>query len=217
MALKAIPDNLRLHADKMLDDRQGPWPSIDAALAGVTFWRRSPGLEVYIAGDGWYAFSEDKTELIRRLPEAPNEENQVYLRGSLQWVKGVTLAAFDSFAQWVAEEFDSLWKPTVDGDGTKYLSDNGTYKTVEGGGGGGSLPPTSPDAVTYGENKIKQYITYPDGKFKDCRVEYTEGIATKIEIQDTLKGEFVRKTLVWENGRYKEGPVTTITAFTITI
>jgi hypothetical protein len=131
MALKAIPDNLRLHADKMLDDRQGPWPSVEAALAGVAFWRRAPGLEVFIAGDGWYVFSEDKTELIRRLPEAPSDAH--YLRGSLQWVKGVTLLAFESFAQWVAEEFDSLWKPTVDGDGTKYLDDKGNYTTPVGG------------------------------------------------------------------------------------
>ena len=48
-----------------------------------------------------------------------------------------------TFGQWVKEKLDwllGIFK--VDGDGTKFLSDDGTYKEVQGGGGGSYTLPT---------------------------------------------------------------------------
>jgi hypothetical protein len=98
------------------------------------------------------------------IDDAPDNEH-VYVRGSRSWIIGVTKQGFDALAEIVAE----LWQPETEGDGTKFLADDGEYKTA-----GGGLPDLDPDpSGTYGSS-TKIPVATVDAKGRVTKVEEIE-------------------------------------------
>ena len=105
---------------------------------------------------------------------------------------------------------------SLDGEG-KLLA--GQLPEMSSSGGSAYLLTLSenPTYNTDGTVKIikQAYVSDPT-KYFEQRFEYTNGLATKIEIKDDIAGTWVRHTNIYDgNGQLQKPTIATITAWTI--
>jgi hypothetical protein len=125
----------------LADQKLKTFASVAQALEAIPVWQREIGQPVTVLEDGkavvyWWYENISNAGLVKKenaggIEEAPNSETEVYVRGSLQWVKGVTRSVFDAFKLWVEgkliEPYQSI---TITSGATTWDCETGLNKRV---------------------------------------------------------------------------------------